>query len=241
MEEEKSHPESDKSMFQMTKIIPNPYDEIAELNDGFFNFSFPASLEWMRTQGKNLFGDHFTVYAQDHELIYKLLVYAIGDSENTLQHNLSPRKGILLTGPVGCGKTSLMTLVKFFFPKEKQYTVKSVREITFEFEKDGFQVIGRYSKLAFCNPPFSLINRSFCFDDLGTEHPIKYYGNVCNVLAEILLSRYDLFIQKGILTHITTNLSASELESMYGSRVRSRLREMFNLVAFDRNSKDKRV
>ena len=60
-------------------------------------------------------------------------------------------------------------------------------------------------------------------------------------MAEILLSRYDLFIQKGILTHITTNLSASELESMYGSRVRSRMREMFNLVAFKRNAKDKRV
>jgi len=60
-------------------------------------------------------------------------------------------------------------------------------------------------------------------------------------MAEILLSRYDMFIQKGILTHITTNLSAPELESMYGSRVRSRMREMFNLVAFERNAKDKRV
>ncbi len=58
-------------------------------------------------------------------------------------------------------------------------------------------------------------------------------------MAEILLSRYDLFVRNGILTHITTNLSASELELLYGSRVRSRLREMFNLVAFDRNSKDK--
>ncbi len=241
MEEKKGHPESDKTMFQKTKIIQNPYDQVAELNNGFFTFSFPASLEWLQTQGRFFFGDHFTVYAQDHELIYKLLVYAIGDLENTLRQNLSPQKGILLTGPVGCGKTSLMTLVKFFFSKEKQYIMKSVREIPFEFEKDGFQVIWRYSNLAFCNPPFSQINRSFCFDDLGIEHPIKYYGNECNVMAEILLSRYDLFIQKGILTHITTNLSASELELLYGSRVRSRLREMFNLVAFDKGSKDKRV
>jgi len=28
---------------------------------------------------------------------------------------------------------------------------------------------------------------------------------------------------------------------MYGSRVRSRMREMFNLVAFERSAKDKRV
>jgi len=59
-------------------------------------------------------------------------------------------------------------------------------------------------------------------------------------MAEILLSRYDLFVSKGIPTHLTTNLSASELESKYGNRLRSRMREMFNLVAFDKNSRDKR-
>jgi DNA replication protein DnaC len=59
-------------------------------------------------------------------------------------------------------------------------------------------------------------------------------------MAEILLSRYDLFISKGIPTHLTTNLSASEIEEKYGNRVRSRMREMFNLVAFDKNVQDKR-
>jgi hypothetical protein len=47
-------------------------------------------------------------------------------------------------------------------------------------------------------------------------------------MAEILLSRYDLFISKKIQTHITTNLSASEIEAQYGNRVRSRMRELFN-------------
>ena len=241
MEEEKNNPEPTRSMLQMTKIIRNPYDEIAEFNNGFFNFSFPQCLDWLQKQGRDFFGDHFRVFTEDHELIYKLLVYAIGDKENSTRFNLSLRKGILLNGPVGCGKTSLLTLIKTFFSKERQYTLKSVRQISFEFEGEGFQVISRYSNLAFCNPPFSHMNRAFCFDDLGTEQPIKYFGNECNVMAEILLNRYDLFIQKGVLTLITTNLSASELESMYGSRVRSRMREMFNLVAFDRNSKDKRV
>jgi DNA replication protein DnaC len=60
-------------------------------------------------------------------------------------------------------------------------------------------------------------------------------------MAEILLARSDLFVSKRMMTHITTNLSASELESIYGNRIRSRMREMFNLVAFDRESKDKRV
>jgi len=41
-------------------------------------------------------------------------------------------------------------------------------------------------------------------------------------------------------THATSNLSASELEEYYGNRVRSRMREMFNLIAFDSGAKDKR-
>jgi DNA replication protein DnaC len=59
-------------------------------------------------------------------------------------------------------------------------------------------------------------------------------------MAEILLSRYDLFISKKLLTHITTNLSATEIETHYGNRVRSRLREMVNLIAFEKTAQDKR-
>jgi DNA replication protein DnaC len=59
-------------------------------------------------------------------------------------------------------------------------------------------------------------------------------------MAEILLSRYDLFTTHNLTTHLTTNLSASEIENTYGNRVRSRMRTMFNLIAFDRNSEDKR-
>ncbi|SNB23898.1 conserved hypothetical protein [Flavobacterium psychrophilum] len=80
----------------------------------------------------------------------------------------------------------------------------------------------------------------YCFDDLGTEKQIKHFGNDCNVMAEILISRYEQFIENNSVTHITTNLSASELENYYGNRVRSRLRNMFNLIAFDRETKDKR-
>ena len=59
-------------------------------------------------------------------------------------------------------------------------------------------------------------------------------------MAEILLSRYDIFTTKKIQTHITTNLSASEIETHYGNRVRSRLREMNNLIAFNKTILDKR-
>ena len=81
---------------------------------------------------------------------------------------------------------------------------------------------------------------TYCFDDLGTESALKYFGNTCNVLGEILLSRYDHFVTNKMITHATTNLSASELENLYGNRVRSRMREMFNLLSFDKGVEDKR-
>jgi hypothetical protein len=59
-------------------------------------------------------------------------------------------------------------------------------------------------------------------------------------MAEILLSRYDLFVSRKLVTHLTTNLSASEIEVAYGNRIRSRMREMFNLIAFDKQNEDKR-
>ena len=37
------------------------------------------------------------------------------------------------------------------------------------------------------------------------------------------------------------NLNAKELENKYGSRVRSRLRAMFNLISFNQNAIDKRA
>jgi hypothetical protein len=39
---------------------------------------------------------------------------------------------------------------------------------------------------------------------------------------------------------LTTNLAASEIETAYGNRVRSRLRSMVNLISFDKTTKDKR-
>jgi hypothetical protein len=61
-------------------------------------------------------------------------------------------------------------------------------------------------------------------------------------MGEVLLSRYELYLEtrKRLKTHATTNLNAEELEERYGNRVRSRMRELFNLIAFEKSSRDKR-
>ena len=198
--------------------------------------SYPEIIAWLEKKGVELYGKKFKVLETDHEIIYKLIAYFLKDEQACYQFNIDLEKGILLSGPIGCGKTSLMNLMKYLAKTEHKFSVKPCRDISFEFIQDGYEVVHRYSK----GKLYQSEPRNYCFDDLGTENNLKYFGNECNVMAEILLSRYDLFISKRLQTHITTNLSASEIEKNYGNRVRSRLREVVNLIAYDKSTLDKR-
>jgi DNA replication protein DnaC len=193
-------------------------------------YNFKACLEYIQTKGKEKYGDEFALRKEDFTLIRKMLCYAIRDEEACQQYSIDFHKGILLLGPVGCGKTSLMTLIRDFFPTSFRPILKSTRQVSYEFIKEGYEIIDQYGKS----------EKVFCFDDLGVESSLKHYGNECNTMGEILLSRYDQFIQFGTITHVTTNLNSVELEKMYGVRVRSRLREMFNLITFPKETQDKR-
>lgn len=200
------------------------------------HYNYQEIIMWIEQKGIELYGNHFKILETDYPIIYKLIAYFLKDEVTCFQYNINLNKGILLSGPIGCGKTSIMNIMKYLTPTEHKFFVKPCRDISFEFIQDGYQIIHKYSK----GKLYEYEPKTICFDDLGTESNLKYYGNECNVMAEILLSRYDVYIAKRIQTHITTNLSASEIETQYGNRVRSRMRELFNLIAYDNNSKDKR-
>lgn len=123
-----------------------------------------------------------------------------------------------------------MNIMLKFTYIETMYNIVSTRDIAAAYNQEGFPIIHKYGKTS----------NIFCFDDLGVERSMKHFGNDCNTVAEILLSRYDFMTQLGTITHATTNLNAKELEDAYGNRVRSRLRSMFNLVSFPETSVDKR-
>ena len=193
-------------------------------------YDFHSCLKYLQANGKIKYGAHFKIHQEDFLLIRKILCYAIRDEEACQKYEIDFKKGILLLGPVGCGKTSLMTLIRDFFPTSFRPILKSTRQVSYEFIQEGYGIIDQYGKAS----------KIYCFDDLGVESSLKHYGNECNTMGEILLSRYDQFIQFGTITHVTTNLNSVELEKMYGVRVRSRLREMFNLISFEKHSPDKR-
>ena len=202
---------------------------LAKMEGGKLLYDFPKIITYLDIKGKKLFGSDFKIYPEDHDILLKLSNYFIRDEERCTKYGIDIDKGILLSGPVGCGKTSLMQLLRHIVPNQRPYEVIPSRNIAFAFNHLGYKVVEDYGN-----------HGVFCFDDLGVESRGRYYGKDCNVLGEILISRHDLFIKHKIKTHATTNLNAVELEERYGERVRSRMRQMFNLIAFEKGSEDKR-
>lgn len=193
-------------------------------------YDFMLTMKYLSDFGQERFGSDFRILRVSTAILKKLMVYAIRDEENCKKYAIDPNKGILLVGTIGCGKTSLMQLFNILTHQHRKYVVKPTRIIAGEFLQNGYQTILKYGNS----------DTTYCFDDLGIEQTMKHFGNESNVMAEILLSRYDLLRYRGIITHATTNLNANELEKLYGNRVRSRLRELFNLITFPEDAQDLR-
>jgi energy-coupling factor transporter ATP-binding protein EcfA2 len=202
------------------------------------HYDYAMIWKFIHAKGIEIYGPKFILHEKDGPIITKLMVYFLQDKTLAKQLEIDLYKGIMLTGPVGCGKTSLLNLMRHLLPAECRYAIKPCREIAMAYSQDGYEVIQRYTRLSF--NPYTQAPLTVCFDDLGLESPVQYFGNLCNTMAEILLSRYDHFTHQKMLTHITTNLSAQEIQDRYGLRIRSRCRELFNLIAFNNNSADKR-
>lgn len=182
------------------------------------------------------FGMQYEVDDDNVTIVQELCKYFTEDP--TFNGNLN--KGLLLAGGVGVGKTSMM---KFFMKNQRlSYRMESCREVETRFSEQGDQYVYFCSFLVpipINADSFGHQAIGFCFDDVGTEANAKHYGKEKNVIAEIILNRYDNKLPN-IATHITTNLTAQELFNQYGSRVTDRMKEMFNIITFKPGTKSRR-
>lgn len=190
-------------------------------------------------QIKDFLGKVITIDSYNESIVWLMCLYFSGDERFALE-GFDLNKGICLFGGVGVGKTTLME--KFFQNQRQSFVIKMCRAIEDQFSQDGDIVLREYGIQRACSingDHYGHQILGYCFDDLGTEPPSKYYGKNTDVMAEVILNRYDNRIPY-TQTHITTNLSTDEIINRYGSRVADRMQQMFNMIAFDSKAKSRR-
>lgn len=201
-------------------------------------------------------GDVFDKEANDGEgklLAYTLLYYMFRDERflnspliNTEINHPDMRKGIMVIGSYGCGKTSIFKAIRqMFYDAEKNPDIM-VKDV------DGDDVsLRRYRRLfgvftanevvdmyEACNNGdekekfWKIFSKGeIYFDDLMTERIASNYGKV-ELFKDIIEKRYD----KALRTLISLNYDGNTNETLtaigkrYGARVYDRLFHMFNIV-----------
>lgn len=186
-------------------------------------FSISKCWLYLEQQGKSIYGSHFVINNHHKKALYKLLIYAIEDQVEMNRLGLDPNKGILLMGENFTGKTAMMRLTQDFYRKKRRYDIKSCRLLS-----HNFLLNNGYESLA---PLLSPTAKVLVLDNMGTENPVKHFGNTCNVVMDIVEhfyeQRFDLSYPR---LHITTTLSPTEISKKYGDGFRAMVKEMFNVV-----------
>ena len=176
----------------------------------------------------------FVIDENNQNYLNMICKYFSKDIEFETIHRGELRKGLLIIGNPGTGKSSSLKIIQMI---SKNYGLKSLwfpivetKKVVekFNVEKNKDSIIENYSI------------GNFCFDDLGSENEannIHVWGSKEDIFIRILENRYDEFIAKNTKTFITTNLSLLQIEKRYGSRVRDRFVSMFNLIELNGTSR----
>lgn len=137
------------------------------------------------------------------------------------------KRGLLLCGLYGNGKTTMakalgllisrLSELEFGFRERKIVRLLTTKEICRIFTTEPKE----YENLFF--EEFLIV------DDLGHEpKEIMLYGMIHTPIIDLICERYD----RQLMTIITTNYEADQIEKDYKSRVRDRLREMMDTIIF---------
>lgn len=126
----------------------------------------------------------------------------------------SQKRGLLLCGTLGNGKTTMLKTFKMLLGSGAVY-----------YEA---QALYDYYKTNQSYPRISM-NEVLLIDDLGVEPSVyNEFGEKRYPLAEILLARY----RQNATTIIATNCSFQQIGERYGDRVYDRIKEMFVMIKY---------
>lgn len=210
-------------------------------------WDFDMIKTFMVNRAKKLFDGKFEIDTHNEDFFNLLCYYFIDDNKflglakEMGEDNPSLTKGLLIPGNFGTGKTWFM---KLFQQNTKQtFYIRPAKDIAQAYLDSKDRSIPEEYLEPFKNPlndssVFFQSISGLCIDDLGSENKKNNYGNVMNVIGDLIEIRYDRKYT-GVLLHGTTNMSADELRNFYGERVTSRMREIFNFVSLPGNDRRK--
>lgn len=187
--------------------------KLADLKNRWTANRFYTVMAWA---SENLFGKKLIVHDDNKGLIKAICFFLSEDPRFETELNFSFKKGLLIRGVSGLGKTHLVRCVEQ--NELKPISIISLLEIT-----DIIKECGEYN-------PLIRPNGILYLDDVGTEQPIvNHYGTKITFFKNFIelfylrQSEYNKLI-------ISTNNSFEEMEDRYGFRVRSRIKDMFNII-----------
>ncbi|MFA6260380.1 MAG: hypothetical protein WC760_02860 [Bacteroidia bacterium] len=158
-----------------------------------------------------------------------------------IELGMDPRKGIMLRGNVGSGKSILFRTHRTLLQHDeyrvlfRKFTFTTCEAVAKQYQAKGDHYIEKYTTRAVTFDYGRPVLSHVCFDDLGNEEPKNHYGNYREVMKDIITERYDHFVDHGLITCATTNLTMDEIEKRYDPRVRSRLEQMCNVIGIGSN------
>lgn len=208
-------------MSAKTSTERNHNAEVAEL--------FSVFQEVIR-QWSNKSRNPYVIDDENLEVIQTLAMYFTGhpdfEKQNCIIGEADRKKGLILCGNVGSGKTLLMKTFQQCLLAEHQYRIVPCDMLTDAVRKDGVGALEGYQKLYLENYKPNTI----CFDDLGIESKAKYFGDTISPMYNLIIKRYRAFTDHKLQTHFTTNLRPNEWAEFYDERTASRLHEMCNVI-----------
>lgn len=223
------------------KIKEQEYQKSVAERRALFTGTWYADIteSFMRYRATEMFKGKFVLDASN-SAVFQLLCHYFSDparnefvalAEAMGVKNPDLNKGLLLHGGYGVGKTWLMQL--FSRNRRQVFNVVSSKIVADEYQSEGVDGQDKYvylQKNPFEDPGYMFHkNSGLCIDDIGAEDVKKHFGNTRNAIGDIIELRYSKGTV-GRFFHVTTNLNATQLESYYGPRVTSRMREIFNII-----------
>ena len=172
----------------------------------------------MKWTSENKLARKLIVNDQNKHFITTLCYFLSRDPKFETELGFSFQKGLLIRGISGLGKTHLVRCLEE--NELNPILILSMIEITDEIKMQGEYEVSISDK------------KIIYLDDVGTEEPVvNHYGTKITFFKNYIELIY-LKNQNKTFNHlmISTNNSFSEIEDKYGFRVRSRMKEMFNIV-----------